>query len=255
MQSSEFSFNGIHSYDMGFMNIRMGSSLANRELVGERKINISNYGSKSDYFVQSIDKDPIEFKLLISPIDDRKWTPELYRKLVSWLVLDEYKECYSGDDPYKIYYAICSDYVTWEGVNDYGAIPFSFVTNANHAWTIKKRYSFDIDTEKEISIDNLSVFKETRYYPKMVIKKKNSNGDIVIENKSNAGYKFELKNISPSETIVVDNDYRLIYSQDSPRNIYGESFNKKWLYFVDGINKIKVIGDCEIIMDCQYPTA
>ncbi|MBU5669662.1 phage tail family protein [Peptoniphilus sp. MSJ-1] len=255
MQSSEFSFNGIQSYDKGFMNIRMGSEVAKRPLVGTRKINTSNYSNKGIHFIQGVEKEPIEFDLLIAPTEDKIWTRDLYNELISWLVCDEYKEFYSGYDPHKVYYAVCKDYVSWEGLNDYGSIPFSFVTNANHAWTVPERIRHKISGSKTINILNRSVFSDRYCYPRMSIEKTNGSGNVVIENLSDGGYKFELKNLTTNEVIFVDNEYRIIYSIDSPRNVYGTSFNKKWLYLTHGMNKIKITGDCEIIIDVQFPTA
>lgn len=254
MQSSEFSFNGIQSYDKGFMNIRMGSELAKRPIVGARKSNMSNYSNKGIYFIQSVEKDPIEFELLIAPTEGTKWTRELYNELVSWLVHDEFKEFYSGDDPYKIYYAICKDYLTWEGLNDYGAIPFSFITNANHAWTIPERIKLNNQGTKFIDIKNESVLNAD-FYPIITIKKTNSKGNIKLTNYTNNKFALELKDISVNEIIVIDNEYRIIYAKDNPRNVYGESFNKNWFYLVKGNNNIEIQGDCEITFDLQFPTA
>lgn len=254
MQSSEFSFNGIQSYDKGFMNIRMGSELAKRPLVGARKINTSNYSNKGVYFLQSVEKEPIEFDLLIAPTEDRKWTKSLYNELVNWLVCDEYKEFYAGDDPHKIFYAICKDYVGWEGLNDYGAIPFSFTTNANHAWTVPERLKFTVSGSKFIDIPNKSVFCN-KFYPLMTVKRLNSKGDISIANYTNNKYTMELKGIAKDEVIKIDNEYRMIYATDNPRNVYGESFNKNWFYLVEGVNHLEIKGDCEIIFDLQFPIA
>lgn len=254
MQSSEFSFNGIQSYDKGFMNIRMGSETAKRPIVGSRKPNVSNYSNKGVYFLQSVEKEPIEFELLIAPTEDKKWTRELYNDLVSWLVHDEFKEFYSGDDPHKMYYAICKDYLSWEGLNDYGAIPFSFTTNANHAWTIPERMVVKNSGTKFVDIENKSVFN-TNFYPLITIKKKKSKGNVSITNYTNDKFALELKNISENEIIVIDNEYRIIYAKDNPRNVYGQSFNKNWFYLVKGNNHIEIKGDCEITFDLQFPTA
>lgn len=254
MQSSEFSFNGIQSYDKGFMNIRMGSETARRPIVGSRKPNVSNYSNKGVYFLQSVEKEPIEFELLIAPTEDKKWTRELYNEVVSWLVHDEFKEFYSGDDPHKMYYAICKDYLSWEGLNDYGAIPFSFTTNANHAWTIPERMVVKNSGTKFIDIENKSVFN-TNFYPLITIKKNTSKGDVSITNYTNNKFALELKNISENEIIVIDNEYRIIYAKDNPRNVYGQSFNKNWFYLVKGNNHIEIKGDCEITFDLQFPTA
>ncbi len=254
MQSSEFSFNGIQSYDKGFMNIRMGSETAKRPIVGSRKPNVSNYSNKGVYFLQSVEKEPIEFELLIAPTEDKKWTRELYNEVVSWLVHDEFKEFYSGDDPHKMYYAICKDYLSWEGLNDYGAIPFSFTTNANHAWTIPERMVVKNSGTKFIDIENKSVFN-TNFYPLITIKKNKSKGNVSITNYTNNKFALELKNISENEIIVIDNEYRIIYAKDNPRNVYGQSFNKNWFYLVKGNNHIEIKGDCEITFDLQFPTA
>ena len=254
MQSSEFSFNGIQSYDKGFMNIRMGSETAKRPLVGARKANMSNYSNKGVYFLQSVEKDPIEFELLIAPTEDKKWTRDLYNELISWLVCDEFKEFYSGDDPHKMYYAIVKDYVTWEGLNDYGAIPFSFVTNANHAWTIPERKKINVSGSTFIDIQNKSVFSKD-FYPLMTIKKTNAKGNITISNYTNDKYTMELKDIAKDEIIEIDNEYRIIYAKGNPRNVYGDSFNKNWFYLVQGNNHIEIKGDCEITFDLQFPIA
>lgn len=254
MQSSEFSFNGIQSYDKGFMNIRMGSETAKRPIVGSRKPNVSNYSNKGVYFLQSVEKEPIEFELLIAPTEDKKWTRELYNEVVSWLVHDEFKEFYSGDDPHKMYYAICKDYLSWEGLNDYGAIPFSFTTNANHAWTIPERMVVKNSGTKFIDIENKNVFN-TDFYPLITIKKKKSKGNVSITNYTNNKFALELKNISENEIIVIDSEYRIIYAKDNPRNVYGQSFNKNWFYLVKGNNHIEIKGDCEVIFDLQFPTA
>lgn len=253
MQSSEFSFNGIQSYDKGFMNIRMGSELAKRPLVGARKINTSNYSNKGIYFLQSLEKEPIEFDLLVAPTEDKKWTKSLYQDLISWLVCDEFKEFVSGDAPHKVYYAMCKDYVSWEGLNDYGAIPFSFTTNANHAWTLPERLSYKVDGSKIVNIENKSIFAKD-FYPLITIKKIGSKGSIALTNYTNNKYTLELKDISENEIIVIDNEYSIIYSKENPRNVYGESFNKNWFYLVNGNNRVEIKGNCEITFDLQFPT-
>lgn len=253
MQSSEFSFDGVQSYDKGFMNIRMGSELAKRPLVGSRKINTSNYSNKGIYFLQSVEKDPVEFELLIAPTEGKKWTKNLYNELISWLVCDEFKEFYSGDDPHKVYYAIVKDYLDWEGLNDYGAIPISFTTDANHAWTLPERLQHTISGSKVINIQNKSVFN-ANFYPHITIKKTKSKGTITLINHSNNDYTMELKDVANGEVIQMDNEYRIIYAVGSPRNVYGESFNKNWFYLVGGNNRIEIKGDCEITFDLQFPT-
>lgn len=256
MQSTEFSFNGIHSYDMGFMNIRIGGSDAKRPIIGNRKANTSKYANKDLEFIQSIEKEPIEIELLIAPTNDRAWTPKMYNDLVSWLVQDEYKEFYSGDDPYRVYYAICTNVVTWEGLNDYGAIPVTFTTNSNHAWSIPVRVHEEIVGYREFEVENSSTFKGKKYYPKVIFKNNNSGGTLTIENTTYGSDEQKISiidSLAKNDIVVMDNEYRMIYVVDKPTNIYGKQFNKRWFYLVDGINKIKVCGDCEVTMDLQFP--
>lgn len=252
MRSEYFTFDGRKSLDMGYYSVRVGEPDAEQELLGDKKPKTITYGTKLHNYINKIEYEPIEFKLQIIPIKEKQWTIEMFSTVCEWLIRDEYKPFISEDDPSKILYAISTGSTSWKGVMLYGVMEIDFITNAYHAWTYPRIESVSVQGSKTINIKNLKNVGDRLYSPAIEIEKTGGNGDITITNLSNNNKETKLTNINDKETFTMDNDYH-IFKSDTPTNYYGEHFNKQWLYLIEGNNKLKIDGNCNLEFKLQFP--
>lgn len=252
MKSYYFEFDGKKSFDMGFSNVRTSNSDAKRELIGKHRISTTRLLNGRMSFIKGIEKEPLTFSLTIMPEDGGPWTEELFKRLVSWLVTDDYKPFVSGDNPSAICYAKCVSDLNWQGYYDYGTIDLEFETNGNGFFTRPAYVSYTVEGEKTFFLNNSSVPNQVNY-PQIEITKRGSAGKVELVNHTENDRTTSLSQVNKDEKIVLDNEYHLIQSE-TPFDFYGERFNKTWFRLLPGNNKITVKGDCEITFELEFET-
>jgi hypothetical protein len=120
------------------------------------------------------------------------------------------------------------------------------VCDSPFAWSYKKTDSFTfggIVTNTTVEVFNHSENNAYTYPYLRIITPNVSNGFVKITNTSDTSNSipFEITGgISPSDTILVDNDLGIFTS--NTQNLF-ENFNKRWLRLVPGRNVLSVFGN------------
>src|SRR5690606_37295636 len=79
---------------------------------------------------------------------------------------------------------------------------------------------------------------------------KRGDGDITIKNLSNYSGDFKFTGLNDMEQIMVDCENKEI---ESSENVYRyDNFSKNYLEFVRGINRLKVIGNCDLWFETEF---
>lgn len=263
MQSEYFIFDGVKSIDMGIYLIRVSSGMIQSPFFGGLSIEEERAKNKIVPYHYGVSKEPIEFTILISPIE-KEWTPQLRNKVGRWLIQDKYKPFQTGDDMGKIYYAICTEAPNFELAMNLGYLELTFRTNSPYAWTMPYIESFNLlnnNTTTIIEIENKSNVL-SYFYPKMEISLLQLNGNatntkqIKIKNLSDGGREFILginNDLVGNEVIGIDNENGIIKTGNQIHNNVFTKFNRKWLRFVYGVNRLEVTGKCQLSIKNQFP--
>lgn len=254
MESIHFKFNEITSASMGQYSIRINGGGVESPFFGGQEIIELQKNDRITPFHFGTKNSPIEFTIEISPLDE-EWTPERRREIGKWLIHDTYKPFQTADDLSKFYYAIVTSAPNFELYSNKGFVPFTFRTNSAYAWSpiYVEDYLIteNVDGDKIIKINNRSNINK-KYYPIIEVALLNDTTDFELINLSNGKQSFKFTDLHQNEIVSIDNENELIVS-NLPFSKPFEGFNRKWLELVEGINYIKVLGECEIRTKMQFP--
>lgn len=129
-------------------------------------------------------------------------------------------------------------------ITSVGNLPYAFTCtvscDAPWSWEFPKKKTFASNLfESNIVFYNDS--DDSDYlYPHNVFTLDNLTTSLKVINLSDNNRTSEITNISPNETITLDN-YRQIITSSTGLNRLG-NFNKNWFRLVQGVNKLKIIG-------------
>lgn len=251
MQATTFQFHGRHASEVGFLHVRRGGADAEIAFTGSRGIETKSLIHHDQHYITSLTREPIEFTLSLIPAKPpHRWTPQLFSQCASWLIHDRYLPFVSGDTPYKVYYVICDEAPTWEGVCDYGVATFHFVANASTGFTHPERRHVEVNGKKEVFIYNRTNVGDRRSYPRIRFTKTKGRGDISFINHTNGKKTMTIRDVEENEVVTVDTAHALI-SSDTPTN-YLEKLTGDFFYLVEGENCVEITGDASVDFELQY---
>ncbi len=253
MQSEHFIFNGIKSIDMDQYIVRIEGATTPSPFFGGQSISEEFVGDRIKPYHFKTTKDPIEFTIEISPVDE-EWTPQRRNEVGRWLIHDTYKPFQTTGDMGKIYYAIATQAPNFTLYGNRGYVPFTFRTNSPYAWSPEYIDKFDLSDnidKKIIVLENLSNINKN-YKPIIEIELVDGETNIALKNLANKGKEFIFTDLIENEIVSIDNENEDIVSNRANSNPFAK-FNKGWLELVYGENRIEVKGKCILRTKMQFP--
>ncbi|WP_337020178.1 phage tail domain-containing protein [Oceanobacillus massiliensis] len=250
-QEIHFNFNGQWSYDMGIIKASVQDGLFEDLLVASKSIVEEKIDGRDKPYFYGVEREPLSFPLPIYFKDDL--TVDKVREILRWLDTDTYSPFYMIDKPERIWYAMVIDDVSaiHNGIKE-GYMELTMRTSDVRTYTpftMSELHTFGNNTGGEIiEFENNGDFD----CEPIVHIKKFGNGNITIQNLSKYTGDFTFSNLNDQEQLIVDCGNKDIES-DSLILRY-DDFSDNYLTFVRGVNRLKVIGNCEIRFETQFKT-
>lgn len=273
LKATSFIFSGENSEDynvvIGWMDsVDVSTNGLNRELKksSSKRIKDNIYGSDNT--------EPITFTFCIIRIDDTEITREESLRINRWLTSSPLPKLlqFNDYDGYMLhYYAVCTkinDKV--EGGKLIGK-ELTFETNSSFAFTKKISKKFDVTDSLIFYLNNMS--DTYFYYPIITISTISNN--VIIENMTDKkSVTLNMANITSDENgkkilvincenmTITDINEKLVYACDVGWSVDYQSYvssidkyinNIYWFRLLQGINQIKITGDCTFTIECEFP--
>ncbi|WIV10546.1 phage tail domain-containing protein [Proteiniborus sp. MB09-C3] len=255
MESPYFIFDGIKSSDMGLYIIELEPGRSLTPYWGSQSVIERNSRRKITTNLIGINRYPIEFNVKFSLLKNQ-WTTQKRNEIARWLLHDTYKEFQTCDDLGKYFYAICNSSSDLNLIHNRGYFELTFRTNSQFAWSPIYISEFDLSdnvSTKIIEVENKSNVVKY-FYPKLQFSLKNNTTNFSIRNLSNGGKVFSFENLNPNETVGVDNEEKIVLS-DNPMSNPFSKFNRNWLALVQGVNYLEITGQCDLKFKQRFPIA
>lgn len=244
--SDKFSFNGIHCKTK---NISL--------LWGDN--DFIEYGLS---FNQSVEYNDLTWKtyqdkpntILLHMVYEKNdvpqaWTHSKISDIESWLITDDFTPFISDDNKDIVYYLKVVNIVRRFNHEMKGWLEVEFQPFSNYGYilqdiTLKNASRFlKLKNVPSMSIVNSSSLNKPSY---PIVKIKGLNGELFINNLT-TGKTFSL---NAHGNITIDNKMKTITNENGDNLL--QFSNREWLYFIQGNNKIQVLGDCDITFMSQY---
>lgn len=246
---THFNFDGEWSYDKGIIKASVNGGLFEDQVIASKSIKEEKIeGRKRPYFY-GVERDTLTFPLPI--YFDENLSSEKIREILRWLDKDTYRPFYMIDSPWRVVYAMINESVDsiHNGIKS-GYMELQMKTDSPHIltpFTLSEFYSFQENTNgRFIEFENSGDFN----CKPIVHIVKRGDGDIKIQNFSNGTGDFTFTQLDDQERIVVDCENKEI---ETDASVYRyENFSKNYLLFSRGINRLKVIGDCDIWFETEF---
>ena len=246
-----FNFNGKNMSSFGFITATFDSdeTTSVKDIALAKTLNTERIGTNPVNYLYNVSYgDPLVFSATLLKERGEELTMTEFRQVVKWLTVDDYKRLVIDNKKCKDCYFMCV--VSNIQVYDNGEFPIGvcceFTCDAPYGWTdwlftpTANPVSIDIDTD-----DVLNPIK-----PKFHLKIE-AAGDVTLSNET-TGETMVLKDLLEQEDCVVDCERCILTSSITNRNLY-KSFNRKWISFVDGVNKFSFSGVPTITISARIP--
>lgn len=251
--SDKFIFNGVHSDDMGVSLVTFDSNMFNPYgLSYNQEISLNKGGKDMSHFTEGGEEiSEIELNLALIDRNDNPliWDDYTIMDITNWLITDSFVEFISEDNVDLVYYLKTTKIVKNFTKNRQGYLQITLQPFSNLAYMkYNKKYTF---TEPDsFNIDCLSSLKE--YKPIIEIKNLGDSLNIItLENETTGGEPFEIRDLDNDEIVTIDGLMGTVYNEYNDNLLM--KCNRKWLKLARGENKIKVSGEVEINIKCQFP--
>ena len=279
LTAKSFVFNGINSEDFNVIIAWIDSPDPNTETNGlNREVNkstINKMRTKANVY-GSNNTDVITLSFSIVRINGTEITRDESIRINQWLTSSPLPQIlrFNDNDSYMLhYYAICTQIKDVVIGGKLVGKDLTFETNSTFAFMKKFEKSFDVTDTQNFYINNTADTYDGIYYPVITIS--TSSEIIIIENVTDMkSVTFNMVNIisddSANKTIkincqdmtIVDNNDKLVsiskLGWDENYKSYVSATNKYmnniyWFRLLQGMNEIKITGDCTFKIECEYP--
>lgn len=272
-----FIFDGKNSDDFNLMIAWIGNSDVD---ISENGLNLSlqktNNKLNQKTNIYGVQSENIVINFSIIKKDYSEITRLESIQINEWLTSSSTSQflAFNDGDSYPLhYYAVCTQI---EDVIVGGKLvgkELRFETNSPFAFSEKIVKHVEVTNSRQISISNSSNARNNVIYPKVTIS--TSSPIIVIENETDKkSVTIKTDSLSPQpdgnkyikldsyNMILTDSQNKLIPAYKVGWNETYQSYisaidsymaNIYWLRFLRGINKIKIIGSCKIIIEYESP--
>lgn len=200
----------------------------------------------------------LEFQIIFGLNEDRlnkgkSLTMQEADAIAAWLIgHDEYKYLVINHDELADIRFKCM--VTSLEEITYGkslwAMRATITCDGPYAYRSPSPISFHIKNSGKVAVNNLS--SHNGYYRPVIQFKPTAGGDLVIQNITDNGRVFEIKNIPASVVdLQIDNE-TLVITNSAGLNLY-KGFNKRAFRLKRGNNELQISGSGELIFHCEFP--
>ena len=279
LSSKSFIYNGINSEDFNVVIAWINQDepdVVTNGLTREVKKSETNKRKIKDNIYGTENTETIIFKIGLVRIDGTEITRDESMKINAWLTsspLPQLLKFNDADSCMLHYYAVCTEIKdTLVGSRLVGK-ELVFTTNSCFAFMQNFEKLFEITSEQNFYLNNLADTYDGIYYPTVTIITQSQN--IVIENitdkksvtidmtkivTDSMGNKSIVLNCS--DMIVIDGNSKLVpisnLGWDENYKSYVSSTNEYmnniyWFRLLQGMNEVKVTGDCTFKIECEYP--
>lgn len=249
-ESLYFSFDGIKSTNYPIVNVIVGQGAYREQFATSRQIVESYPRNAFKPYFMGIVKEPAQIS--VSFAFEEPWNDEMIEQIIQWLIVDDYKELFFEGNIDRVFYAIpvTNMEVVHNGLKQ-GYVTIVFRCDSAYSYSHRKTTTwYDMSTsnrKREFTIKNLGHYST---FPEIEIVKIN-NGNIMIQNTTNANQTAEIKNLKDRERIVIDCMNEEL--ETNLENTYRfDDFNDEYIELIRGDNNIKVTGNCFIRFKYQY---
>lgn len=249
-ESLHFVYDGIHSSDMGVLQISSDSGLFRDQFLANKQINEEKIrGNERPYFY-GVERDPLTFPLEIYFQDG--FDEDKINRVARWLDQDFYKEFYTVDNPERVFFAMTIDSSEHihNGIQE-GYLVLNMRCISPYTYSPVYQDSFDFRNNTSEGSDIHFANKGNKHCKPHLTVEMFEDGDFSIANFSNGSDKCEIKNLKQGEIITIDNEAEDIESNLDETYRY-DDFNDNYLSLPHGMNYLKVYGKCRILMKYRY---
>lgn len=262
--SENFSFDGIDNEEMDIALVTTTNTDILNQLGTIYIENIKAENTRTDspyYLFGTKDIEPITLEFAYVDLKTQVplvWDEEVLDEVIDWLVTDDFKPFISQDNEELIYYLKATKVFKKFNNEMKGMLEIEFQPYTAYAY---KNYTYELNCEGSLEYDikNESTIKDKYYAPVIEITKTIDPGDIKIENLSIPEDKaLIVEHMAVGEKRIIDNYNYTIFDSEG-KNMFFAS-NRQWLRLVrknknnkQGINKLKITGNCKITIKCNYP--
>ena len=175
------------------------------------------------------------------------------RALKKWLCKNRYSWLQVGqDDLGEIWYRCILNNPQFENVGRMNAgMKLNMTCDAPYAWSQEYTKTYTVSSSTgNFSFNHISDFDEDILCPLVTITS-DINGTIEIINKSDDSRKITLENCVVGEVITLDGIRDKVSSSNG--RVVINSWNKKFLELIDGVNNLNINGNCTVKLTYRLP--
>lgn len=256
--SDKFIFDNKSSVDMGVILVNF-SDEALQEHGVQYKANLQSetlYGYGEPFYYGDT-KETEDIVLEVALVDEKglakEWTLQERTRIISWLVQDKFKPFISEDEPEVIHYLRCVGVKKKFNSSMRGVLELTMKPSSPYAYTPIVNYELNIKDNQShsITINNPSNVAEI-YYPQIEVVCLKDGGDMIeIFNTSTQSNPFTISGLKKGEKVIIDGLMKSVFNEEGESRLFDT--NRSWISLRAGDNNITVVGECEVIIRCQYP--
>lgn len=252
--SENFLWNNIDNSELGLIICTMESDILNTyglaytdELEWEETFNNYPYYKKSTNQPETIN---LKFFLVDANSQPLVWNDFKLQEICSLFITDEFKPFVSYDNLDNVYYLKATRIEKVFNSARQGYLDITFQPYNKYCYK-KQVNKVIVNGEKEFTIVNYSNLDEL-YAPIITIKNLGTLDTVnSVLNTSLSDESLEIKGLETNETITIDN--LMLSVVDELGNNKFMHQNRKWVKLRQGLNKIKIVGNCEVEFKMEFP--
>lgn len=172
----------------------------------------------------------------------QQWTEDKIIDIKEWIITEDFIPFISGDNPNYITYVICTKIENKMTPEMLGVLECTFKPFSHYKYKKYSKTTTVSNVSKTFTITNPSL--ET-YKPVVVIK---NLGDETTINKVQD---FEITGLANGETVIIDNLMKTVLNSNDENKF--SLCNRTWVELAQGKNEVKISGNCEIEILCEFP--
>ncbi|CZS10119.1 phage tail domain-containing protein [Clostridioides difficile] len=253
--SEHFMFDNISSSEKGVISVTQDSDVLNEYgFIYSEELEIDNTYNNNPYYYSKSDKSTEDIYINLCRVDNMynpiEWDDYTIEDIYSWLIKKDFKPFVSDDNVELTYYLKVKKIVKKFNIDKKGLLEITFQPYTNYSYR-KLKKAVTIKKNREVTVTNYSNL-DTNYAPILEIKNL-SDEDITVENITIKSERLEIAGLKLNEKIIIDN---LMYTVlDENKNNRFNLVNRKWIELKKGENTLKFTGNCEVIINAEYPIA